>query len=98
MITKGKKVQAVVLDWAGTTIDYGCRAPLAVFLELFKQKGIQISVEEASKPMGKLKIEHIRELLFNDRIKSEFIKLYKRAPSEETVKEFNSEFEKALFI
>ena len=97
MITKGKKVQAVVLDWAGTTIDYGCRAPLAVFLELFKQKGIQISVEEASKPMGKLKIEHIRELLFNDRIKSEFIKLYKRAPSEETVKEFNSEFEKALF-
>jgi phosphonoacetaldehyde hydrolase len=70
MIPQTKKIQAVVFDWAGTTIDYGCRAPLAVFLELFKNKGIPLTVEEASKPMGKLKIEHIRELLSYDRIKN----------------------------
>jgi len=97
MIPQTKKIQAVVFDWAGTTIDYGCRAPLAVFLELFKNKGIPITVEEASKPMGKLKIEHIRELLSFDRIKNEYLRIYNRSPSEETITEFNCEFEKALF-
>lgn len=97
MISESKKIQAVVLDWAGTTIDYGCRAPLAVFLELFKKKGIPITIEEASRPMGKLKVEHIRELFLNDRIKNEYIRIYNKVPSEETISEFNNEFEKALF-
>lgn len=29
-------VKAVVFDWAGTTIDYGSRAPLLAFLEVFR--------------------------------------------------------------
>ena len=28
-------VRAVVLDWAGTAVDYGCRGPAAVFVEAF---------------------------------------------------------------
>ncbi|GBF95286.1 hypothetical protein Rsub_08317 [Raphidocelis subcapitata] len=32
----GGGVQAVVFDWAGTTIDYGSRAPLMAFLEVFR--------------------------------------------------------------
>ena len=97
MISKVRKVQAVIIDWAGTTIDYGCRAPLAVFLELFKHKGIPITIEEASKPMGKLKIEHIRELLSMERIKQQYIKVYKKEPTDEIVKQFNMEFEQSLF-
>jgi phosphonoacetaldehyde hydrolase len=29
-------VQAVVLDWAGTAVDYGCMGPAAVFVDVFK--------------------------------------------------------------
>lgn len=33
------KLQAVLLDWAGTTMDFGCIAPAVVFVEVFKRKG-----------------------------------------------------------
>lgn len=94
---KDKKVKALIFDWAGTTIDYGCRAPLAVFLELFMDKGIPITFEEASRPMGKLKIEHIAELLQMERIRNEYYKKYGKYPDKNTVDEFYSDFETNLF-
>ena len=44
--------QAVIFDWAGTTIDYGCFAPLEGFIEVFEKRGIQVTHDEARKPMG----------------------------------------------
>ena len=40
-------VKAVILDWAGTTMDYGCFAPAVVFIEVYKRKGIDITIEQA---------------------------------------------------
>ena len=31
-------IEAVLLDWAGTTMDFGCMAPAVVFMEVFKRK------------------------------------------------------------
>jgi phosphonoacetaldehyde hydrolase len=55
-------VQAVILDWAGTTMDYGCYAPAVVFVEVFKLHGVEISMEEAREPMGAHKLVHIRAI------------------------------------
>ena len=33
--------EAVIFDWAGTTMDYGCMAPAVVFVDVFKAKGIE---------------------------------------------------------
>ncbi len=55
-------VQAVILDWAGTTMDYGCYAPAVVFVEVFKRNGVEISMEEAREPMGAHKLVHIRAI------------------------------------
>jgi phosphonoacetaldehyde hydrolase len=55
-------LQAVVLDWAGTTVDYGCYAPAVVFREVFKRQGIEISIEEAREPMGTHKKTHIEQI------------------------------------
>ena len=52
-------LQAVVLDWAGTVVDYGSRAPAYVFQEIFRQKGIDITQAQAREPMGKAKRDHI---------------------------------------
>ena len=30
------KIEAVIFDWAGTTVDYGCFAPVQVFTEYLK--------------------------------------------------------------
>ena len=29
------KIEAVIFDWAGTTVDYGCFAPVEVFIKVF---------------------------------------------------------------
>ncbi len=55
-------LQAVILDWAGTTMDYGCYAPAVVFVEVFKRQGVPISIEEARVPMGAHKRVHIASI------------------------------------
>ncbi|MBV7330316.1 hypothetical protein KFU94_19110 [Chloroflexi bacterium TSY] len=53
-------LKAILLDWAGTTMDYGCYAPAVVFVQVYERKGVPISVEEARVPMGAHKKVHIR--------------------------------------
>jgi len=55
-------LRAVILDWAGTTMDYGCFAPAVVFIEVFKRQGVEIAVAEAREPMGVHKKVHIRAI------------------------------------
>ncbi len=56
------KVQALVLDWSGTIADAYVIAPAVVFLEVFKNQGVEISMEEARGPMGLRKDLHIKML------------------------------------
>lgn len=93
----GEKIKAVVFDWAGTTVDYGCFAPLNVFIEIFKRRGIDVTMEEARKPMGKLKIDHIREMCEMDRIKNIWVENFGGFPTEEDVNKLYAEFEPMLF-
>lgn len=57
------RFKAVVLDWAGTTIDFGSFAPMGAFVEAFAQFGVEISIAQARGPMGMAKRDHIRNLL-----------------------------------
>jgi phosphonoacetaldehyde hydrolase len=52
-------LRAVVFDWAGTLIDFGCRAPAAVFQLVFAEAGVPVSEAEARAPMGLPKRDHI---------------------------------------
>ena len=54
------KVQAVILDWAGTVVDHGSRAPMGAFVRAFAQFGVAISIADARGPMGMAKWDHIR--------------------------------------
>jgi phosphonoacetaldehyde hydrolase len=56
-------LKAVVLDWAGTAVDYGSFAPTAVFLRLFENQGISITAEDARSGMGLMKKDHLRTIL-----------------------------------
>lgn len=33
-----KKIKCVIMDWAGTAVDYGCFAPVAAFIEAICRK------------------------------------------------------------
>lgn len=56
-------VKAVILDWAGTAVDYGSFAPTAVFLRLFESQGVHITAEDARSGMGLMKKDHLRNIL-----------------------------------
>jgi phosphonoacetaldehyde hydrolase len=56
-------ITAVILDWAGTAVDYGSFAPTAVFLRLFEQHGVTITPADARSGMGLMKKDHLRTIL-----------------------------------
>ncbi|MCC6784477.1 MAG: phosphonoacetaldehyde hydrolase [Planctomycetes bacterium] len=56
-------IELVVFDWAGTLIDFGCRAPLIAFLEAFESCGLRIDEATARRPMGAHKRDHVRAIL-----------------------------------
>lgn len=53
-------IKAVILDWAGTVLDHGSRAPMGAFVAAFARFGVAISIAEARGPMGMAKADHIR--------------------------------------
>lgn len=86
------KIKAVIFDWAGTTVDYGCFAPVQTFIEVFNAYGLSPTMEETRKPMGMLKIDHIRTMLNMDRLSEEFIKKHNRKFNEDDVKTMHDRF------
>ena len=53
-------LKAAILDWAGTVVDHGSRAPMGAFVHAFAEFGVRISVADARAPMGMAKWDHIR--------------------------------------
>jgi phosphonoacetaldehyde hydrolase len=56
-------IAAVIFDWAGTTVDFGCLAPTVSIVEAFARRGVVLTPAEARGPMGLEKKEHLRRLL-----------------------------------
>ena len=93
-----KKISGVIMDWAGTAVDYGCFAPLNAFLKVFsEEKGIDITYRQAREPMGLLKIDHIKAILSMPEVNEKFRALYKRDWNKGDVDEMYASFEKHLF-
>ncbi|HXQ17606.1 MAG TPA: phosphonoacetaldehyde hydrolase [Caulobacteraceae bacterium] len=53
----------VVFDWAGTMVDFGCRAPVAALIEAFARRGVTLGEGTVRADMGKAKADHVRALL-----------------------------------
>jgi phosphonoacetaldehyde hydrolase len=53
----------VIFDWAGTMVDFGCRAPVAALVEAFARHGVVLDEPTARADMGKAKVDHVRALL-----------------------------------
>ena len=86
------KLQAVIFDWAGTTVDFGCFAPTGVFVEVFRQKGIDITLAEARGPMGMHKRDHIRAITKYPRVAEEWKEEYGRECTEHDVEQMFRNF------
>lgn len=90
------RYDAVIFDWAGTTIDYGCFAPVGAFVETFREYGIEPTLKEVREPMGMLKRDHIKAMLGMERINKQWINIHKREWDEEDIDDMYSVFEGKL--
>jgi phosphonoacetaldehyde hydrolase len=85
-------LKAVLLDWAGTTLDYGCFAPAVVFMEVYKRKGVEITIEEARAPMGAHKKVHIGRISKDENVARRWEAVHGRKPNECDVEEMFRDF------
>ncbi len=58
----------IIFDWAGTMVDFGCRAPVNALIEAFSRYGVAVTEPEVRRDMGKSKADHVRALLEMPRI------------------------------
>src|SRR5689334_20609296 len=78
-------LQGVILDWSGTTVDYGCFAPTVVFIELFKEQGVPITMAEARRPMGAYKRDHIQQIMYMPAVAARWQTARNRPPGDSDV-------------
>ncbi len=74
-----KHFDLVIFDWAGTMVDFGCRAPIVALIEAFAAKGVKLDEATARKDMGKAKRDHVECLLREPAIASAWVAAQGRA-------------------
>lgn len=90
------QTQIIVFDWAGTTVDFGCMAPVEAFKKAFDSVGIEVKQEEIRKPMGMSKIDHVRTMFQMERISNLWKEKYGDMWTEEDVQKVYKVSETAL--
>ncbi len=85
-------VKALVLDWSGTTADAYVIAPAVVFVEVFENQGVSISMKEARGPMGLRKDLHIKALSEDPEIRERWNQVHGRYPEQADVDRMFADF------
>lgn len=90
-------IKTVILDWAGTMVDYGSFAPVEAFRRLFEERGIEASRRAIRKPMGRMKKDHLRDICADPDVSAAWQEKYGRLPNEADIDEMYEAFEPTLF-
>jgi len=85
-------LRGAILDWAGTTVDYGCVAPAEVFVEVFLGQGVPLTIGEARAPMGMGKKDHIRAVTRMPSVAGRWRNIKGAEPTEDDVDAMYQEF------
>ena len=85
-----KHLKAVVFDWAGTVVDFGSLAPMGVFVEVFGEFGVPITIEEARIPMGMAKRDHLRAVMALPRVGAQWQEVHGSPPDERAIDRLRS--------
>jgi phosphonoacetaldehyde hydrolase len=85
-------LQAVILDWAGTTVDFGSLAPVAALQRVFETSGVPVTVAEVREHMGTLKKDQIRSICAGNRVATAWTARHGHAPAESDVERLFAEF------
>ena len=85
-------IKALILDWAGTTVDFGSLAPVCALQSVFAANGVPVTPAEVREHMGVLKKDQIRAICAGERVKDAWTARHGRAPAEADVELMFGEF------
>ncbi|MCL2224113.1 MAG: phosphonoacetaldehyde hydrolase [Defluviitaleaceae bacterium] len=91
------KINAIILDWAGTTVDYGCFAPVNAFIKAFEAHGIFPTMYETRAPMGMEKRAHAAKMLEGERLAKMWLEVHGAPPTDNDINSIYGKFEPNLF-
>ena len=80
-----RRFDLVIFDWAGTMVDFGCRAPILALHEAFARRGVIVEERDLRADMGKAKADHVRALLAVPHVAAEWTRVTGSAPVEADV-------------
>jgi phosphonoacetaldehyde hydrolase len=86
------KPKAVIFDWAGTVVDYGCQAPVVVLDRIFAAAGVPLEGTESRHAMGLLKKDQIREICRLPRVASAWQAKFGAPPDEAAIERLFADF------
>src|ERR1700743_1486596 len=78
-------IAAVVFDWAGTMIDFGCLAPVDAMKAVFAEEGVAITDADVRRDMGRAKRDHVRGILSIDTVRHQWQGRHNRDFTEDDV-------------
>jgi phosphonoacetaldehyde hydrolase len=81
--TLARRFDLVVLDWAGTMVDFGCLAPVRALVEAFDRHGVALTEQQARHDMGKAKADHVRAILNNSEVAAAWKKANGSSPTDQ---------------
>jgi phosphonoacetaldehyde hydrolase len=91
------KISVVILDWAGTAIDFGSLAPVDAFAAAFEDCGVRPTTEEIREPMGLAKRTHIERMLEGGRLSGLWREKHGRCHTQVDIDRIYARFEPALY-
>ncbi len=74
-------MEALVLDWAGTTVDFGSMAPVRTIQRVFARLDIRLDDVDIRRDMGLPKKDHIQKILAAPRVRDAWHALHGVAPT-----------------
>lgn len=87
-----RRLEAVIFDWAGTTVDFGSLAPVRAIMELFARERVPINDADARRDMGIFKKDHIRRVLDAPHVEAAWLSQYGKPPTETDVEDLFAKF------
>lgn len=85
-------LRALVLDWAGTTVDFGSLAPARTLQRVFRERNIELSEQGVRQHMGLPKRDHIRGILSLPRVRQTWTQKLGSSPTDADVDAMYSAF------
>ena len=78
-----RNLKGIILDVAGTFIDFGSMAPTVALINAFNKNGVNLTSKEVRYGMGLLKIDHTRAIFSQNSVISKLKTINNKLPNED---------------